>query len=135
MAMKTHEVTVGEKVYEITTFPAIKGLRHLKSLLKIVGPSIAELMSEQSNLTTDVSNNTLTIAVKALVDNFDEGVGVEKLIADFMSTVTVNGQPFSFDVEFAENYGTLIKLVTEVIRLNYSSVFQQGAFGEMFNNQ
>lgn len=116
------ELTIEGETFRITPFPAFKGLVYLKKLTKIVGPSAAAMFGE---IDENGESNGPEKAVELLVSNFD-GDGVETLIKDFMASVTKGGQPLIFDIEFQANYGKLLKLVIEVVKVNYSSVFQLG---------
>lgn len=118
-------VTIGTDEFRIQPFPAFRGLTILKKLTKIIGPSMTKLMSNVSPDGSEVESDNLEKAIELLVENFD-GDGVETLIKEMIGSVTKNGKPISFDLEFMADYGKLLKLVVEVIKLNYGSVFQQG---------
>jgi len=111
--------------YRIQPFPAFKGLVILKKLTKIVGPSMTTLLGSADAEGVDLANAEK--AIELLVENF-EGDGVELLIKDLINSVSKNGQPLQFDIEFMADYGKLLKLVTEVVKVNYGSVFQLGGF-------
>jgi len=111
--------------YRIQPFPAFKGLVILKKLTKIVGPSITTLVSSADGDGVDIANAEK--AIELLVENF-EGEGVENLIKELINSVSKGGQPIQFDIEFMADYGKLLKLVTEVVKVNYGSVFQLGGF-------
>tara|TARA_R110000803_G_scaffold13482_1_gene37862 strand:- start:12493 stop:12879 length:387 start_codon:yes stop_codon:yes gene_type:complete len=118
------ELEIDGETFRIAPFPAFKGLVYLKKLTKIVGPSIATMFGgEEATELADLSSAEK--AVELLVQNFD-GDGVETLIKDLVASVTKNGQPLVFDIEFQANYGKLLKLVVEVVKVNYGSVFQLG---------
>lgn len=118
-------ITIGDDEFRIQPFPAFKGLVILKKLTKIIGPSFTKLMSSSEGGNIDLGN--AEGAVELLVANF-EGDGVESLIKELILSVTKNGQPLSFNIEFMSDYGKLFKLVAEVIKVNYASVFQLGGF-------
>lgn len=123
MIIEDKEIIIGDATYRIQPFPAFKGLVYLKKLTKLVGPSMTTLLGGSDGVDVDISSAEK--AVELLVENFD-GDGVETLIKDFMASVTKNGQPIAFDIEFMADYGKLMKLVAEVVKVNYGSVFQLG---------
>ena len=57
-----------------------------------------------------------------LGDNANE---VINLIEDLVSDIQVDNSTVDFDKEFSQNYDTLIRLVIEVIKLNYFDSFQR----------
>ena len=123
MIIEDKVIEVGGEEFRIQPFPAFKGLVYLKKLVKIVGPSLASALGEDGEVKEGSLN--LDKAIELLVQNFD-GDGVETLIKDLIKSVTKNGQPLNFDIEFMADYGKLFKLLTEVIKVNYGSVFQYG---------
>lgn len=123
MIIEDKELIIDGETYRIQPFPAFKGLIYLKKLTKIVGPSVATMIGNgEDSLEGEIDPEK---AVALLVQNF-EGDGVETLIKDLMAAVTKNGQPLIFDIEFQAAYDKLFKLVLEVVKVNYGSVFQLG---------
>ena len=128
-------VTVGERDYTVTTFPAFKGLSYLQKLMKVFGPSLGEIMS---NVAADgevdlenfsIEDEALSKAISLLTENLDKS-NVAQLAQEMIKeAVTINGQTVRFDQEFSANYGALIKLLTAIIRENYSSFFDESGFG------
>lgn len=123
MIIEDKEIEIGGETFRIQPFPAIKGLVILKKLTKIIGPSMTSLLTSTDGETVDLSNAEK--AVEMLVANFD-GDGVETLIKELMASVSKKGQQLNFNIEFMADYGKLLKLVLEVVKVNYGSVFQLG---------
>jgi hypothetical protein len=122
----TLEDAKGEETeYRIQPFPAFKGLVILKKLTKILGPSMTTLIGGSDG--TEIDGSNIDKAIELLVENFD-GDGVETLVRDLVKSVTKNGQPVAFDIEFMADYGKLLKLVAEIVKVNYGTVFQLGGF-------
>ena len=133
MAVESTEVTVGDNVYTITHFTTTRGMKYLKQLTAIVGPSFAMVVGDGGGAVDqidldpdDVSGSVLGIAAQALVDNMDKE-NIEQLIKDMLTNTIRNNQAINFDLDFAGNYKELFMLVKEVIMFNYSSVFSGGA--------
>tara|TARA_R110000823_G_scaffold261418_10_gene382203 strand:- start:9684 stop:10079 length:396 start_codon:yes stop_codon:yes gene_type:complete len=128
MIIQDHEVTINDETFVIQPFPAFKGLVNLKRLVKIVGPSMTSLFNLEAEVTEEnIETANISQAVSLLVENFEDN-DVENLIRDLVKSVSKNGTPLNFDTEFMADYGKLIKLVVEVVKANYSSVFQLGGF-------
>lgn len=109
-------VQIKGKDYILNQFPATKGVRILKELIKIVGTAFADIQE----------GNGVSVArvMSSIVDNLDK-VEVDILLKDMLSGVN-DGQsnmPINVDMEFAGRYDTLFELVQEVISFNFESVF------------
>jgi len=98
--------------YLLTHFPAIKGTRILKQLIRLIGPSFAEFQKDQN----------LSGAMNVLFKNLDE-VGVEVLIQELIQSVSKGSMGINFDSEFAGEYDKLFLLAKEVAEFNFGSVF------------
>jgi hypothetical protein len=120
-----HNITIEGVSYVVQPIPAMKGLSYMRRLTKVLGASLAALFS-QSQEEGDVEEAGLQKAVELLVENMDKE-DVEKLIVDLISTVLKDGKALNFNAEFTANYGILFKLLTEVIKVNFGSLFQLGA--------
>lgn len=106
-------VTILGQDYMLTHFPAIKGTKILKQLVKIVGPSIAALQGS--------SDDRVGAAMTALFDNLDGPV--EEVLMVLVDSATKNNMKINFDMEFAGEYDRLFLLVKEIVEFNFGSVF------------
>ena len=116
------EVTIGEDTYEIKAFPATKGIKLLKVLTKLVGPSMATLYSSSE---CDSESSIVSKAVEMLVENLDD-VQLDSFFKELLASTTKQSMALDFDNEFRANYGKLFKLIREVISLNFGNVFTEG---------
>lgn len=121
MAVQTLKKEIGDHVYLITPFTAKKGLTILKRVLKLIGPALENMSKE------DFDVGTLAAGV---ISRFDEEP-VEQLIYDLIGGVLVDNHEINFNLHFQANYGDLLQLVSEVLKVNYSSVFSLGGFEEI----
>ena len=121
MAVQTLKKEIGDHVYLITPFTAKKGLTVLKRVLKLIGPALENMSKE------DFDVGTLAAGV---ISRFDEEP-VEQLIYDLIEGVLVDNHEINFNLHFQANYGDLLQLVSEVLKVNYSSVFSLGGFEEI----
>lgn len=112
MAIQQKNVSILGTDYMLTQLPAIRGVKVLKQLTKIVGPSVAALQGE---------GDKVKMALEALFDNLDGPV--EELIVALVQTATKANMPINFDMEFAGEYDKLFLLVKEIVEFNYGSVF------------
>ena len=109
--------------YTIQPIPAMKGLSYMRRLTKVLGASLAALFSEAQGIEGAVEEAGLQKAVELLVDNMDKE-DVEQLIVDLMKTVLKDGKPLNFNSEFTADYGKLFKILVEVVKVNFGSLFQ-----------
>ena len=111
-------ITVNERTYIINAFKGLKGWSYLPRLTKYIFPFIGFIFNQDS--TDDDVIATLVSLLSG--ENAKE---VEQLIIEMVSDVNVDGSRVDFDTEFAQNYDALLKLVVEVLKLNYQDSFQR----------
>jgi len=128
------EVETGGQTYIVTTFPAFKGLTYLQKILKIVGPSVAQVFSaadlEKGELSEiSIEDEALASAISSLTENLDKDNTAQLVQSMIKDSVTKGGQPVVFDQEFSGNFSPLVKLLGVIIKENYSSFFEESGFG------
>ena len=111
-------ITVNERTYIINAFKGLKGWSYLPRLTKYIFPFVGFIFNQDS--TDDDVIATLVSLLSG--ENAKE---VEQLIIEMVSDVNVDGSRVDFDTEFAQNYDALLKLVVEVLKLNYQDSFQR----------
>ena len=111
-------VRIGNKAYVINAFKGRLGWSYLPRLTKYVFPFIGFFMNDEAN-EDEVINKMIGLMSG---DNANE---VINLIEDLVSDIQVDNSTVDFDKEFSQNYDTLIRLVIEVIKLNYFDSFQR----------
>ncbi|HET8688017.1 MAG TPA: hypothetical protein VFM18_15385 [Methanosarcina sp.] len=111
MAIQQKTVEVGGTTYMLTQFPASRGIRIMKQLVKLLGPLIAG--GEAGNLGE---------ALDKMFDSLDS-IDVENLLKEMMSSVTKENMSINFDMEFAGDYRKLFELAKEVTEFNFGNVF------------
>lgn len=119
MAITSKEITVGDKGYMITSYNAQQGLKYFMQLAKTAAPLLG-LVSNPEEL-----NSPGGLMAMAEVMNID---GMDKLIIDMFKdhVFDENGKEIKFSTEFAANYGAMIKVFIEILKLNYSSFLSEG---------
>lgn len=111
-------ITINERTYIINAFKGLKGWSYLPRLTKYIFPFIGFFFNRDS--TDDDVIATLVSLLSG--ENAKE---VEQLIIEMVSDVNVDGSRIDFDTEFTQNYDALLKLVVEVLELNYQDSFQR----------
>ena len=112
MAIQQKSVSINGEDFLLTQFPATKGIKILKQLIKLIGPAAAEIFKEG-----DIGG-----AVGKLVENLDQ-VDVENLLKEMVATAAKGNVAINFDNEFAGEYAKLLKLVKEIVEFNFGDVF------------
>lgn len=119
--IKQKTTTIDGDEYLLSTIPATKGIKLLKQLTKLIGPSFTELLKSGEEDSAGV--NPMGLAMEKLFDNLDT-VDVESLIKELVSSSATKGSmAINFDMEFSGEYGKLFTLVKEIVEFNYGSVF------------
>lgn len=111
-------ITINERTYIINAFKGLKGWSYLPRLTKYIFPFVGFIFNQDS--TDDDVIATLVSLLSG--ENAKE---VEQLIIEMISDVNVDGSRIDFDTEFTQNYDALLKLVVEVLKLNYQDSFQR----------
>ena len=111
-------ITINERTYIINAFKGLKGWSYLPRLTKYIFPFVGFLSN--ANTTDDDVIETLVSLLSG--ENAKE---VEQLVIELVSDVQADGSRIDFDTEFAQGYDTLLKLVVEVLKLNYMDSFQR----------
>lgn len=114
-------ITVLDTDYMLTHFPATKGVRLLKQIIKLVGPAFAEI-SKGAQGEADAEQQIIGMAMEKLFENLDS-VDIEALVKELVSSASKGSVGINFDNEFAGDYLRLFELVKAVVEFNFGSVF------------
>lgn len=121
MSIETQEVTIDGEVYRITPMLGRKGLAMFRRIAALVGDSFAAALADDGSV-------DIKTAVTILCDKLDPEV--DKIIWELVETVTHNGDKINPDLHFGANYGILLKLIVEVVTINFKDAFPKGVFSE-----
>lgn len=117
--MSKQQITqLNDKTYIIDAFRGKQGFMLLTRVTKYVFPFLKFWGNPNVEDETVVSELSSLLAGGNASEVFD-------IIVELMDAVTVNGSKINFDVEFEQNYDTLMKLTYEVLKLNYLESFQR----------
>jgi len=127
-------VEINNVEYTLNTIVATKALALQPSIMKLIGRSLVAFFDGQDGTakTAEAQAKLEGEVMKKIVDTLIEDV--EKVnIVDLAKNLIACGatkgtMTINFDNEFTGNLGTLYKLLFEIIKLNYLSVFTSGGF-------
>ena len=124
MLLESKVVELGDSSYQITQFTATKGLRFFRMVSKYLSPLIGLMGAKEGD------GDAVSQAIESLMDNLGDDT-FDTLVKDMVSAsgfVGTGGEQVKFDYFFAGEYGKLITLITEIVKFNFGSVFQEGVF-------
>lgn len=119
MAIQTIEKEINGAVYSCTQLPARRAIKLKAKLIKLVGPTLAQLFSDGEGAKSKVA------AVELLANALDES-NFSDLIVEILAGVRKNGmelQPAIIDLEFAGDFATLYHVVWFALEVNFASFF------------
>lgn len=131
---ETKEKTIDGKLVSVSQFPARRAL-HLKiRLIKLLGPSLAQLLAKTKNKKVDLnaSLEEFTPAIEKLTAALDPDVFVD-LVLELLSMTRVGGREVVplFDTEYAGNLMFVYKMVWWVLEVNFGNFFGQNGIGSI----
>lgn len=118
MAIEAKTIEVGDSSYMITAYNAKTGLKFFMQLVKKAGPLLSALASGQG---------ASAIPMMEVAEALDVD-GMDNLVIEMFSghVADGNGKEIQFSSEFAANYGAMVKVFIEILKLNYSSFLSEG---------
>lgn len=120
MSINQKIVNINDTSYIINAFVGTKGFKLLAKVTKYSAPVIAQLAEQEE---TERENIDIGSILQGLFfEGTDEFVN---LVFELVSDVEKDGSKINIDKEFKQNYMALLELALEVIKLNYSDVFQK----------
>lgn len=127
MALEQKKKTVNGVKYLVTTMDGIKALRTQTKIIKILGPSLFEVISSGVNkdsLTKEGLKKILT-AVVPLLSNFDDEAVNELILSLFdkgVFTEDEKGNPevLDFDLHFTGRIKDVWKVAAFILEVNFS---------------
>lgn len=127
MAIQTKTVEVGDKSYMITAYNAKTGLKYFMQLVKKAGPLLSALAS---------GGSTGSIPMMEVAEVLDVD-GMDNLVIEMFNghVADENGKEIMFSTEFAANYGAMVKVFVEILKLNYSSFLSEGGLNLSLGQQ
>lgn len=127
--IETKEQVIGNSTYQVTQLPAMRALRMQSKLLKLLGPSFAQmLVKSKEDKDDDEVDQCLPLAVSLLVNQLEEKT-LENLVLELTQGVRKDGYELKkeiIDLEFAGNLNELFMLLKFILEVNYADFFQEG---------
>lgn len=128
---QTLEKTINGSTYTVTQLPARRALKLKARLLKVFGPSLAQMVFASNNA---FDQENVVKAMALLVDHLDDQT-FEKLTVELLQGVRKQGIELTdgvIDSEFAGDLGTLFLVLWFVLEANYGSFFAMSGIGNPF---
>jgi len=126
------EKTINGSTYSLTQLPARRALKLKARLLKVFGPSLAQMVFASKDA---FDQENVVKAMNLLVDHIDDAT-FEKLTVELLQGVRKQGVELTdsvIDSEFAGDLGTLFLVLWFVLEANYGSFFALSGIGNPFN--
>lgn len=126
-------VKIENNTYIIDAFKGLDGWKLLPRVTKLILPFLftaQDLDEEDASEELKALNEEKTIEILMNLLSGDNADDLIDLVPKLLSNVTKNSEVIDFDKEFSQNYMVMLKLVFEVIKLNYISSFQKLATKE-----
>jgi len=120
MPMRLHEIQIGADQWSVNSLPATSGLVTSGKLASLVGPSLSAMGDASTGEGLDITDSLAAKAVGALLGQMSDPKAVQ-VIKELLPDIRKNGKPITFDLEFAEDYGALMRLVGWAIKFNFAS--------------
>ena len=123
--IETKDKTIGDSVYSVTQMPGLTALRMQSKLLKLVGPSFAQMVASAGSKSLD---SGLASAASLLFNQLDPDT-FENLVKDLLKGVRKDGKEIDkniLNMDFAGNLNELFQVLQYVIEVNYADFFQDG---------
>ena len=130
----TKEKTIDEHNVMVTQFPGRRALLFKTRLIKLIGPSVAQMFTGKS-LDANVDFSVISKALDKLAENLKEDEYV-KFVLDLLQCTRLDGKEISesvFDNEFAGNLLLMYKVLWFTLEVNYGSFFGQGGIGKILS--
>lgn len=140
MPIETEEKTIDGRQVMVTQFPGRRALTFKTRLLKLLGPSIAQMFSgvktDKSNiLDSDFDLSIISKACEKLSETLDEDEFV-KFVLELLQCTRLDGKEINdavFDIEFAGNLVLMYKVLWFTLEVNYGSFFGVGGIGKILS--
>ena len=135
--IQTKEKTINGAKYSVTQMTARKALRMKAKLLRLFGPSLAQIFLPSKDKPMDGMAFSKDEAVKALqnlVCELQED-DFEKLCMELLVGVRKEGMELTeqiIDLEFAGDLASLFQVVWFVLEVNFASFFGESGIGSLF---
>lgn len=128
---QTLEKTINGSTYSLTQLPARRALKLKARLLKVFGPSLAQMVFASKDA---FDQDNVVKAMSLLVDHIDDAT-FERLTVELLQGVRKQGIELTdsvIDSEFAGDLGTLFLVLWFVLEANYGSFFALSGIGNPF---
>lgn len=117
--MEQTVININGVEYMITPFGSEQGLKLQAHIFKVVAPVMGDMVGAGEDINIAELFTKLANAIFASMTP----EGFVALVKELVSKVYKGSRVVDFNTEFAQNYATLLKLVKEVLLVNFKDVF------------
>lgn len=139
--IETREKQINGSTYSCTQLPARRALRMKAKLLRIFGPSLAQLFlpggTDKNMAGLPFSKGEAVKAIECVMLQLDDKT-FENLVLELCQGVRKEGMELTdsvIDVEFAGDLPTLMQVLAFVVDCNFGSFFGESGIGSLFKEE
>ena len=134
--IETKEKTIDGHNVMVTQFPGRRALLFKTRLIKLIGPSIAQMFTGENPLDgKELDFSIIAKALDKLAETLNEDEYV-KFVLDLLQYSRFDGQEIKesvFDTEFAGNLLLMYKVLWFTLEVNYGSFFGESGIGKILS--
>jgi hypothetical protein len=130
--IETKEKTIDGRRVTVSQFPARKALTLKVKLIKLFGPSLAQLFGGPKKMSLNSSIEEMAPAIEKLSATLEPEQFLD-LVLEMLTMTRVDGREVvpNFDMEFTGNLLFVYKIAWYVIEVNYGNFFGPNGIGRM----
>jgi hypothetical protein len=132
--IETKEKEIDGRMIMVTQFPGRRALSHKTRLIKLLGPAVAQLFTEDKiDLTKDISS--LSKVIDKLSSTLDENDFV-RFVLDLLKCTRLDGKEITeavFDDEFSGDLLLMYKILWYTLEVNYGNFFAHSGIGKILS--
>jgi hypothetical protein len=139
---ETKETEIDKFKVKVTQWPARKAFKQKLKLIKIFGPSLAEIFSgyksrksDSQEESSEIDMSKVGLAIRMLFEKLNEDEMLS-LILELFSSTRINDRELTeseFDMIFAGKIFSVYKIIGFVLEVNFGSFFEKGGIGKMMS--
>jgi len=121
MAIRMIEMEVDGHKWTCNTLPASKGWSASMQFLDIVAQPLVQMVAQQGE---SVQSEAFSTALGIFTSKLSDPRSLD-LVKGLTSDLRKDGKPVNFDMEFAANYGLLLRIFVRLAKENFQSFLDE----------